>query len=165
MPLTLALFDLPDSHRHVLARLVELIPPDVFCWAITGSVGLRLQGVDTPVHDIDIQAEQQTIYAIEKRLSEFMKTPVHVWESPAMRSLGGKAVVEGVEVELLANIAHQMHDGSWVAFTDFSRLVWIDLNGLRVPSFPLEDELASYEAMGRREKATLIRQTIQQRKT
>jgi hypothetical protein len=144
--------------------LVDLIPPDQFTWALTGSAGLRLQGVDLPVHDLDIQTDQATVYEIEKRLAEFMHTPVHLWESPGMRSLDGKATVEGVEIELLANIAHKMPDGSWSTFTDFSRRIWIDLGGPRVATFPLEDELIAYEAMGRTEKAALIRKTIQQKK-
>jgi hypothetical protein len=35
------------------------------------------------------------------------------------------------------------------------------MQGLRIPTFPLEDELEAYEAMGRIEKAALIRATIQ----
>jgi hypothetical protein len=155
-----ALLDLPETHARALKRLLELIPPDQLPWAVTGSVGLRLQGVDVPVHDIDLQTDQQTVYEIERRLAEYMHTPVHLWESPGMRSLDGKATLEGVEIELLANIAHKMPDGSWSTFTDFSRLIWIELGGLRLATFPLEDELVAYEAMGRTEKAALIRKTI-----
>ena len=151
---------LPESHHRALARLVALIPPTDLPWAVTGSVSLRLQGVDLPVHDIDLQTDQQTVYAIEKRLADYMHTPVHLWESPGMRSLDGKAAIDGVEIELLANIAHKMPNGSWSTFTDFSRLIWIDLGDLRLATFPLEDELVAYEAMGRAEKAALIRKTI-----
>jgi hypothetical protein len=117
--------------------------------------------VDVPVHDLDIQADEKTVYLIEKELAEFMQTPVHLWESPGMRSLDGRAGIEGVEIELLANIAHCQPDGTWCSYTDFSRLVWVKRHGLRIPVFPLEDELAAYQAMGRTENAALIRQAIQ----
>ncbi len=77
-----------------------------------------------------------------------------------MRSLGGKAEVEGIEIDLMANIAHKTPGGTWRTYTNFSRLVWVDLHGLRLPTFPLEDELEAYEAMGRSEKAALIRKTL-----
>ena len=80
-----------------------------------------------------------------------------------MRSLDGKAEIEGIQVELLANIAHKLPDGSWGTFTDLSRTVWVELQGLRIPTFPLEDELAAYIAMGRTEKAALIRQVLASR--
>ena len=119
--------------------------------------------VDTPVHDLDIQTDKGTIHFIEKRLAEYMKESIHSLESPDMRYLDGKAEIEGIQVELLANIAHKLPDGSWDTFTDFSRTVWVDLQGMRVPTFPLEVELAAYIAMGRTEKAALIRQVLASR--
>jgi len=155
-----ARLDLPETHVHTLTWLLEEIPPGMFTWALTGSAGLRIQGVDVQVHDLDIQTDQATVGIIEQKLARFMKTAVHLWESPGMRSIDGKAEIKGIEVELLANIAHRLPDGSWSTFTDFSHLIQVDLNGLIIPVFPLEDELSAYEAMGRNEKAALIRDTI-----
>ena len=152
--------DLPESHVPALAALLQRLPPTEYRWALTGSGGLRLQGVDVPVHDLDVQTDEATLRRMEAALADCMTTRVHCWETPGMRSLDGKAALEGVEIELLANIAHKMPDGSWSTFTDFSRLIWIDLGGLRLATFPLEDELVAYEAMGRAEKAALIRKTI-----
>jgi hypothetical protein len=156
-----ARLDLSESHTRALKALLERVPPDELLWVLTGSAGLRLQGVDILVHDLDIQTDQKTVYLIEQRLADCMKTAVHLWESPGMRSLDGKAEIEGIEIELLANMAHKMPDGSWCIFTDFSQIVWVEMQGLRIPTFPLEDELEAYEAMGRTEKAALIRATIQ----
>ncbi len=79
-----------------------------------------------------------------------------------MRSLDGRAEVEGIQVELLANLAHLLPDGSWSTFTDFSRLLWLDWHDRRLAVFPLEDEADAYQAMGRLEKAALIREKIRQ---
>lgn len=46
------------------------------------------------------------IIVLEKRLAEFIHTPVHLWESERTRSLYGKAEIEGVEVELIGDIVH-----------------------------------------------------------
>jgi len=156
-----ALLDLPEAHMHILSLLLKRVPPLEYIWALTGSASLRLQGVDVPVHDLDIQADFNTVYLIEEKLKGFMKTPVHLWESTGMRSLEGRAKIEAVEIEILANIAHRKPDGNWCTYTDFSRLIWVQSHGLHIPVFPLEDELEAYEAMDRTEKAALIRLTIQ----
>jgi hypothetical protein len=137
---------LPPAHTQALKRLVELIPPDKFCWVLTGSAGLRLQGVDLEVHDLDIQTDEQTIYVIEQNLSPFMQVLVHLWESPGMQSLEGKAEIEGIQIELLANLLHKSPDGLLVSFTDFSRRIW---------------EAKAYESMGRTHKVALIRKAIE----
>jgi hypothetical protein len=155
-----ALLELPATHIRALTALFKLIPPDEFPWALTGSGSLRLQGVDVRVHDLDIQTDKPTIYILEQRLVRFMKTPVHFWESTGMHSLDGKAEIENIEIEILANILHKMPDGTWSAITDFSRLIRMNSHGLQIPLFPLKDELAAYEAMGRVEKAALIRKTL-----
>jgi hypothetical protein len=157
-----ARLDLPETHLHALEFLLKRLPLPGYIWVLSGSGGLRLQGVDIPVHDLDIQTDEKTIYLIEKKLARFMKTPIHIWNSPGMRSLDGRAVVKGIEIELLANIAHCQPDGSWYSHTDLSRLVWVLTHGLRIPVFPLEDELEAYLAMGRTEKGALICQALQQ---
>lgn len=156
----LAMLDLPETHLHALEFLFKRVAMLECVWALTGSAGLRLQGVDIPVHDLDIQTDQKTVYLIEKELAGFMQTPVHLWESAGMRSLDGKAILEGIQIELLANISHRRPDGSWCTYTDFSRVIWVGTHALRIPVFPLEDELEAYQAMGRIEKAALIRQAI-----
>lgn len=154
------LLDLSKAHTRALEFLIGIIPPDTFIWALTGSAGLRLQGVDIQIHDLDIHSNEKTIYILEQHLTQFMKTPVHYWESGGMRSLDGKVEIENIAIEILANIAHKKPDGTWTSYTDFSHLNWLDYHGLQIPTFPLEDELEVYESMGRTDKATLIRKTI-----
>jgi hypothetical protein len=86
-----ALLDLPQAHVRALDFLLRRVPPPAHTWALTGSAGLRLQGVDVPVHDLDIQADERTIYLMEKQLAKFMQTLVHRWDSISMRSLDGRA--------------------------------------------------------------------------
>jgi hypothetical protein len=161
MTARLALLAIPQAHLRALEFLLERVSPLQHAWCLTGSAGLRLQGVDVPVHDLDIQADQNTIYLMEQQLAGFMKIPVHLLETADMRSLDGKADFPGVEIELLANTTHRRPDNSWSACTDFSRLIWVETHGLQIPVFPLEDEFEAYTAMGRTEKAALIKKTIQ----
>ena len=155
-----SVLDLPEKHGRALQALLKLIPPKEFPWVLTGSGGLRLQGVNMSVHDLDIETDEQHIRMIEKQLAEYFKVPVHAWDTENMKSLDGKAEIEGIEVELLAEISHLLPDGTWTGFTDFSQRLWLQWNGQSVPVFPLEIEAKAYESMGRHEKAGLIRETI-----
>ncbi len=157
-----AKLDLPEQHAEVLSLLIARIDPAEYAWALTGSAGLRLQGVDTPVHDLDLQTNAKTIYLLEKRLAEFMKTPVHVWESEHTLSYHGQAEINGLQVEFLGDMRHRGTDGNWEppVVMDAVR-VWLEWRGLKIPVFPLTHEALAYEKMGRTQKAELIRSTIQ----
>ncbi|HLO30271.1 MAG TPA: hypothetical protein VK249_14100 [Anaerolineales bacterium] len=157
-----AVLDLPEQHSRVLSLLVERVSPLENLWALTGSAGLRLQGVDLSVHDLDLQTDGKVIYLLEKKLAEFMKAPVHVWESEHTLSYHGQVEINGLQVELLGDMRHRQPDGTWEAPLDItSVLVWVQWNGLNIPVLSLAHEALAYERMGRLKKAGLIRAAIQ----
>mgnify|MGYP001321759192 CR=1 FL=1 len=156
-----AVYDLPEQHANVLSLLVARISPTAHGWALTGSAGLRLQGVDLSVHDLDLQTDAKTIYLLEKDLAEFIKVPVHVWETEHTRSYHGQAEIHGLQVELLGDVRHRGADGAWGAPLDIrSVLVWVEWHGLEVPVLSLAHEALAYEKMERKQKAELIRAVI-----
>jgi hypothetical protein len=157
-----AVYDLPTQHADVLAFLVSRIAPVEYSWALTGSAGLRLQGVDLSVHDIDLQTDAKTIYLLEKKLAELMKVPVHVWESEHTLSYHGQAEIQALQVELLGDIRHRGVDGSWQPPVDIRSVrVWVDWRGLQIPVLSLAHEALAYEKMGRVQKAESIRAAME----
>lgn len=159
-----AVFDPPEQHAEVLSLLVAKIDPAEHLWALTGSAGLRLQGVDIAVHDLDLQTGTETIYLLEKALSQCMKVPVHVWESEHTLSYHGQAEINGLQVELLGDVRHRQADGTWGPPLDIaSVLFWVEWRGLMVPVLSLAHEAAAYEKMRRLQKAELIRSVIRKR--
>ena len=156
-----AILDLPEQHAVVLSLLVEKIPPTEYLWALTGSAGLRLQGVDLSIHDLDLQTDAKTVFLLEKELAECMKVPVQPWESEHTLSYHGQAELNGLQVELLGDIRHRQPDGTWGMSLDLkSLLVWVEWRGLEIPVLSLDHEAMAYEKMGRRQKAELIRSAI-----
>ena len=152
------IFDLPELHAQVLTFLVSRIPPSDSLWALTGSASLRLQGVDVPVNDLDLQTDGKIVLLLENELAEFMKDPVHLWETEHTRSYHGQAEIFGLKVELLGDMRHRLRDGTWSAPLDFeSVLVWVEWRGQKIAVLSLEHEAAAYEKMGRIQKAELIR--------
>lgn len=156
-----AVHDLPEQHVSVLSLLVATVPPADNLWALTGSAGLRLQGIDLPVHDLDLQTDAKTIYLLEKKLAGFMGVPVHLWESEHTLSYHAQAEIDGMQVELLGDVRHRGVDGTWEPPLDIkSVVVWVDWRGLKVPVLSLVHEALAYEKMGRIQRAELIRSWI-----
>ncbi len=156
-----AVLDLPKQYTTILSFFVETVPPTENLWAVTGSAGLRLQGVDISVHDLDLQTDAMTIYLLEQKLSKFMKAPVHVWESEHSLSYHGQAEIDGLQVELLGDVRHRGTDGTWEPPLDIgSVLVWVEWHALMIPVLSVAHEALAYEKMGRLQKAELIRSAI-----
>lgn len=146
------------QYLDVLRQICELMQGIQFDWAVTGSLGMVLQGMDLPVHDIDIQTDEDGAYEIERRLSEFVVKPVLFKGSDRMRSRLGKLAIEGIQVEVMGAIQKRLQDGSWeppVQVADYRR--WVEIKGLKVPVLSLEYEAEAYHLMGREDKAALIR--------
>lgn len=157
-----AIYDLPAQHMNVLSFLMERISSPDHLWAVTGSAGLRLQGVDVPVHDLDLQTDATTIYLLEKELAEFIKVPVHVWETDHTLSHHAQAEIDGLEVELLGDVHHRAEDGAWLPPLDIPSVrVWVEWHDVVVPVLSLAHEAVAYAKMGRTQKAELIRAVLQ----
>ena len=153
--------DLPERHTAVLAFLLKEIPPAEHLWALTGSAGLRLQGVDIPVNDLDLQTDAITVFLLEKGLSPFIKLPVHLWETEHTISYHGQAQIQDLQIELLGDIRHRLVDDTWSESLEIeSALVWVEWQDLKVPVLSLEHEALAYERMGHTQKACLIRSVL-----
>lgn len=156
-----AVFDLPEVHTRVLFLLFEKINPAEYLWVLSGSAGLRLQGVDIPVNDLDLQTDVESVSLLEEKLAEFMKVPVHIWETEHTLSHHGQAEINKLQVELLGDICHRRADGTWENPPDIkSDRLWVEWLGLSIPVLPLAYEASAYEKMGRAQKAELIRAAI-----
>ncbi|HSL42541.1 MAG TPA: hypothetical protein VK897_03855 [Anaerolineales bacterium] len=157
-----AVYDLPELHAKVLSLLVARIPPADYLWALTGSAGLRLQGVDLVVHDLDLQTDAATIFILEKELAEFIKVRVHIWETEHTLSYHGQADIDGLQVEFLGDMRHRGPDGHWLPPLDLPSVsTWVEWHGLQIPVLSLAHEALAYETMGRTQKAELIRAVLQ----
>lgn len=130
-------------------------------WAVTGSLGMALQGMDLPINDIDIQTDEDGAYEVERRLAQYVVVPVLYKASERMRSRLGKLNVEGVQVEIIGGIQKRTQDGEWDQPVQVAQhRVWVEVEGLSIPVLSLEYEYEAYKIMGRDDKATRIRQWL-----
>ena len=115
-------------------------------------------------HDIDVQTNTEGAYLAEKRLAEFVVTPVREVISQHMRSHLGRLEINGIQVEIMGDIQKRAADGRW---DEPPRLEqnkqWVVFEGLRLPVLALEYEYRAYLQMGRLEKAEQIRLRLESR--
>lgn len=154
---------IPPAQHAVLYRLTTALADLPFAWAVAGSTGMALQGVPLDVHDIDLQTSAAGAYAIGERLAAFAVTPVREKISPHIRSHLGAFVVDGLIVEVLGGVQKRI-DGVWEAPVDVDvHRRWVPLEGLTVPVLSLAYEEQAYRALGRIERADLLRDWLQGR--
>ncbi len=154
----------PYQHLKVLQRICTCLEGSLVEWAITGSLGMALQGVPVEVHDIDLQTDRRGAYEIERCLAEFVVQPVRFSESERIRSHLGRLEIDGVQVEIMGDIQKRLENGSWeepVRVTDHRR--WVEIAGMRVPVLSLEYEAQAYLRLGRCDKAEMLRAWLSRR--
>jgi len=148
---------------RVLHQLHEHLPINEVIWAVTGSLGFALQGMDVNVHDIDIQTDKAGAYEIERRFSRYVVRNVESSSVEKIRSHFGELNIEDVKVEIMGDIQKRLPDGSWEAPIDIrSKTCFINYDGLSILVFSLKYECEAYYKLGRTEKAEQIRRFLEQ---
>jgi hypothetical protein len=130
-------------------------------WAVTGSLGMVLNGMEMTIHDIDLQTDKDGAFEIERRLLDYRVTPVFFKASDRIRSYFGIFEVKGVQVEVMGDMQHLQPDQVWqepVKVEQFRK--WITFENMLIPVMSLEHELDAYRLMGRHEKAERVREFL-----
>jgi len=140
-----------------LEMIGAVLEDEPLLWAITGSLGMALQGLPVSVRDIDLQTDQAGAYAMEAALSEFVVQPVALRESESIRSHFGKLEIEGVEVEIMGDIQHRQPDRGWNAPVELAKQRrWVNALDHMLPVMAISYEAEAYRRMGRMEKAAML---------
>lgn len=145
----------------ILSRLKHLTHP----WAVTGSLGLVIQGVEVDVHDIDLQSTKEGAFVIERALEEYVVHPVEYLESKKIRSFFGELGINGIKVEIMGDVQKDIGSG-WGPASDLSASIhWVKVDELSVPVLDLELEYEAYRLLGREEKSGKIRAVLDDRES
>lgn len=126
-------------------------------WAVTGSLGMVLHGMQMEIHDIDIQTDKEGAYEIERRLVRHLVKLVHFKASERIRSYFGAFEIDGIKIEVMGDMQHMISDQTWDKPVEIeSCREWVDYIDMHVPVISLEHEAEAYQKMGRTEKAETI---------
>lgn len=127
-------------------------------WAVTGSLGMALQGMTIEIHDIDLQTDRQSAYTIEKLFTNRVVVPVYFRESERIRSHYGALEIDGIKVEIMGDLQKSLGDQTWEEPVNVGHwLRWVEIDGMRIPVLSLEYEYQAYLHLGRTEKAHMLK--------
>jgi hypothetical protein len=126
-------------------------------WAIAGSVGLALQGVEVQPRDLDIQTDAQGAYEIERLFAEHILRKVRHSAAERVQSHYGALEIGGVEVEIMGDLQTREMGGAWSGPEDVKQhRVWVQVQGMNLPVLPLKYSIEAYRKLGRTEKVDLL---------
>ena len=147
-----------DNYFNALSQICAHLEADNINWAITGSLGMALQGISVAIHDIDIQTDAAGAYEIEHCFAHCVTRPVQYVASEHIRSHFGTFELDGIRVEIMGDLQKQLSDQSWedpVKVEQYRQ--WLEINGLSVPVLSLAYEYQAYLKLGRLDKAKLLK--------
>ena len=151
-----------ENRLEIIQKIKNRIDEDTK-WAVIGSTGLFLQGVDVEPHDIDIITDRKGAFKIGEEFREHVKKPVEYSENGRFRSYYGKLEIKGIEVEVMGELEKKVR-GRWDGIEKLEKMiVEKDIQGNLIPVIRLEKELEEYNKMGRTEKADKIRKKLEKR--
>ena len=160
--------DLPAQFERALRVIHEQLADLGSPWGITGSLGMRLQGMPLEVHDIDLQTDRPGAYAIQARLAASAQgsilLPVEFRVTESVRSHFGRLEIAGVTVEVMGDISTRLAGEEWGAPPDLTgNLRWVTYHGLDLPVLDLAYEYHAYMRLGRAQRSAEIQRFLEQR--
>ena len=151
------------KYLNALRLIVLRLEGQAIDWAVTGSCGFALQGLDVTIHDIDLQSDGPGAYAIERALADKSRRKVEFSAAERIRSHFGALEIDGVKVEIMGDIQKRLDDGTWEAPVDIRmHRQWAAIGDVRIPVLSLEYEYMAYLALGRLERAEMLRIWLQE---
>jgi hypothetical protein len=155
---------LPEPIAAALRLVCAALSEEIVTWAVTGSVGLALQGVPVgEVNDLDLQTDATGWAAVQQRLSAYVTRPVMLSGTATIRSHFGRLDIEGVQVEIIGGAQHRRPDGTWSAPVDpADHLRVLPWEGRLVPVLDAAYEAGAYRRLGRLARAAEIEAWLSQ---
>ncbi len=128
-------------------------------WVVTGSLNFALQGLPLEPHDIDIQADKEGAYEIERRFSSLVSRSVTFSATERIRSHFGALLIEGIVVEVMGDLQKRLEDGTWETPLELSsQRQFVEREGREIPVLALAYEAQAYLKLGRLERAEMLRE-------
>ncbi len=134
-------------------------------WALTGSCNFVLQGMNTEIHDIDIQTDKYSAYKIEEIFRDFRIKPVRYSSAERIRSHFGEFKIFGIKVEIMGDIQKKLPGDIWEEPVNLENIIHnIEYKSIKIPVISLEHEQKAYEILGRIKTSKMIKDFISSQK-
>lgn len=150
---------------NVLKKISQMLQGHAVEWLVVGTASLALQGVNLQPGDIDIITTKDDVFKIAKILKQYETKQVEFGRTPLFESYMGVYEIGGVKVEVMGDF-REKRGNEWVSLNE--RLlspVIVEIDGTPIPVSSLEDQIVSYEKLGRpkdSERIEKIREVLEQ---
>ncbi|HWK25971.1 MAG TPA: hypothetical protein VNS09_05370 [Solirubrobacter sp.] len=152
---------LSHAHLQAMRTIAGGLRGQPVEWAFTGSAAVALQGVDVPCRDLDVQTSAPGAVRILECFAAAATGEVREIRTAHMRAQASYLQLEGIRVELLAEIMSRGPKGRWERSRLEPYVTWIDVApGLPAPVLNLQRMLAINESMERLHTAQAIRHAL-----
>ncbi len=139
--------------RAVLGDLAQELKTHSADYRLVGGAALALRGLDVELNDLDLEMPKAEAYAFEERHAQSVILPVAWRETETMRSHYGRFEIDGVPVDIMAELERKI-DGRWVP-TFGATHETVDLDGVAISVLSLEEETLAYLRRGRLDRVAL----------
>jgi|GEM_PF-1364244 len=163
---------LSDDFKQTIKELSNELDAEGLEYALIGSSNLALQGMDLSPHDLDLVMKLDDLRKVPKILSHYLPSKVEelrpdskdpAWTAKLERHPAWD--VHFIMGKIPVQILGEPNDGDYVSKLLANCLVYIELDGAKVPCFSLEAEAEVYQETFRPNKADKIKMFLQTRKT
>ena len=145
------------QHKRAIKVIHDRLHELEVVWAITGSLGFALHGMELEVNDIDLQTDVSGAYEIENVFKEQVVRSVKFSVSDKIASHWGELHVAGVKVEIMGALQKKRSDGTWKSPVEVKKYrEFVSVEGMKLPVLSLEYEEQAYRKLGRIERADKI---------
>ena len=152
-------YQIPKENTEALRIIYKRLLGKGISWTIVGSTALAIHGVDIKAKDIDIQTSRENADKMIGLLKEFVVEPMHHKSDGQFKSYYGKLMINGVGIELMADL-EKMVDGKWVMIESPRMRMVKRYDNITIQVFDLRDEYEAYVKIGQIEKAQKIKERL-----
>ncbi|MBR9706085.1 hypothetical protein GOV14_03560 [Candidatus Pacearchaeota archaeon] len=138
-----------------LNKILELITSKLkgLNYAFIGSISVKAQGVkEIKPRDIDILTTPEELKTIVEKLKEHQTKEVYFDESNGRNSYRTFFEIDGIEIEVLGNVNNVVRSKN-----SLDKKIIVKHDDLELSCLPLKEEITAYEKMGRKDKADMIK--------
>ena len=148
---------IPTEHKRAIKIIYDRLHELEVVWAITGSLGFALHGMELEVNDIDLQTDVSGAYEIETVFKEQVVRRVKFSVSDKIASHWGELNVAGMKIKIMGALQKKRPDGTWESPVEVKTYrEFVSVQGMKLPVLSLEYEEQAYRKLGRIEQANKI---------
>lgn len=148
---------LNKEFRGILVELATGLKEQEILWAVIGSTNLVLQGLDVEPNDVDICTTASGLRLFEELFREYVTEPPLEIKFDDAAKYRLKLDMQGIEVDIVGSDSDS--DVYYRHLKD-GHLVFVEVDGIKIPCFTLKAELAGYIELDRPKRAKIVREFL-----